>query len=140
KDSWRERREAMDLLGQCGAAARPWLPALVRSLDPASFDTPFAILDLAPLLRPEDGDLLPALRERLDLKSGSHLRLAEVLFRLGRQGEAVAQAVRCLDSESEFEWVRAARWLGERGRGARAAEPALRRALEQASGGVHARL
>jgi hypothetical protein len=131
--------QAVRLLGRCGAAARPSLPALLGSLDPESSFGEHTIRDLTPLLGPEDRKLLPALR-RLVGPQGDSLTLAEVLLRLGHRREALGQAARCLKSESPDRQIAAARWLGERGPEAKAVEPPLRQALARAEGAERARL
>ena len=134
------RSQALLLLGRCGAVARPSLPALLESLDPEDSGTTSEVEVLTPLLGPKDHELLPIVRQRLSGKRGDPLVLVEVLLRLGRQEEALTQAARCLESNDTHRKVAAARWLAERGRAARAVEPALRRALAKASGAEKTRL
>jgi HEAT repeat protein len=135
-----EKSRAIHLLGRCGAAARPAALDLLKSLDADDYHTPDAVRSLTPLLSPEDGGLLPTLRRLLSGGFGDGLEPAEVLLRLGRQEEAAATAARRLESDLPDRCAAAARFLGEQGRGAEAAAPALRRALERADGALGARL
>jgi HEAT repeat protein len=135
-----EAYRATRLLGRCGSAARPSLPTLLKALERDDFLTPFAVQYLTPLIGPEDQDLLPALRQLLSGKHGDSLALADVLLRLDRREEALAQAMRCLDGDRSYRTAAAARWLAERGREAKVAEAALRKALSQATGMERSRL
>jgi HEAT repeat protein len=124
-------------LARCGASAKGSLPALLDQLPEKDWDTPRKVRQLASLLGPEDRKLLPQVQRLLgDLADG--VDLADVLYRLGEREKALAHGTRCL--EEPFDRVEAARWLGERGREAKDAEPALRRALEKASGAERAHL
>src|SRR5262249_32935694 len=139
KEPSHEYHQLLRLLGQCGAAARPSVPKLLATLDPEDSWTPYTVQCLARTLGPEDRELLPTLR-RLVTTKGDTLKMAEVLLRLGLREDAVAQAAHCLkDADPELR-VKAARWLGERGREAKAVEPALKQALENATGAERARL
>jgi hypothetical protein len=133
-----ERYRAQRLLGRCGAAARPSLPALLAALDPKDSLTKYVVDSLAPLLTPKDRKLLPAIRRVLG--KGETLILAKVLLRLGQRREALEQAARCLKSQDGDLSAAAARWLGQPGREAQPVEPALRRALQRATGAERARL
>ena len=89
----------------------------------------------------DDVDQLPALQRLLTGKRGNAFALAKVLYRLDRKEEAVTQAAKRLAGYWDYHTTAAARWLGERGREAKAAEPVLRKLLvEQANGARRARL
>ena len=90
KGHFSEKVRVVQLLGRCGAAARPALLDFVKSLDPNGYETPWKVEAMTPLLGPSDIDQLPALRRLLTGERRGSLRaLAEVLYRLGRKEEAV---------------------------------------------------
>jgi HEAT repeat protein len=137
--NFRESSEAAYLLVQCGPAARPALPALLGALKPEHRFANLTARNLTPVLGPEDRAALPLLRQ-VFAAHDDDLGLAMALLRLGRQQEAVEHAARGLKDKDRPSRVAAARWLGERGREARAVEPLIRQALEAASGVERTRL
>jgi HEAT repeat protein len=133
-----DRLHPARLLGQCGAAARPAALDLLKSLNPDDYyDTPWTLGALIPLLGPGDEDVVPTLRRIQQGKRPKSIEIAKALFQLGRRGEAMEQAAKSLDDH--WDWDTAARWLGEHGKEAEDAEPALRKAMEGASGAKKAR-
>jgi hypothetical protein len=131
--------EALYLLARRGRVAKSSVPALLGRLAPDDAFTPYVVRDLTRLLGPEDRELLLKLR-RLFANGDAGIELAMVLFRLGEKEKALAHAALRVEKKSPFEQVEAARWLGELGREAKSAEPALRRALDKATGAARARL
>jgi hypothetical protein len=128
------------LLARCGKGAKASLPTLLARLDPNDTWTPEAVRKLSAFLGPEHRELLPKLR-RLLASDADGIDLAVVLYRLGEKEKALAHATFCVEKNKwPNDRVAAARWLGERGREARAAEPAVRRALAKATGAERARL
>ena len=131
---------AFYLLARCGPAAKASVPTLLAQLDADDYFTRYAVRDLTNLLGPEDRKLLPTV-QRLLSDEANGIGLANVLFRLGEKEKALAHATSCVEkNEERSERVAAARWLGERGREAKVAEPAVQRGLEKASGAERARL
>jgi HEAT repeat protein len=131
--------EVVSLLSQCGPAARPAVPALLAALNPKDSSSLYLARSLTPLLGPEDRASLPLLRQIFTMWDDD-LGLAMALLRLGRQQEALEQAARGLKDKDRPSRVAAVRWLGERGREARAVEPLIRQAIEGASGAERTRL
>ncbi len=131
--------ETCHLLGACGTAARPALPALLASLDPEARSGPADARELTPLLRPEDRELLPVVRRLLG-KEGYERDLAEALLRLGLRQEALELATRSLKTASRSTRIEVAFWLSRQGPHAESLAPALRQALARAEGGEWAQI
>jgi HEAT repeat protein len=133
-----DRREqsahAYFLLGRCGDAAKPLVPALIKAAD----ENDAAHSALRRLLGPEHRKLLPALRRSY---GNSHsFAMADVLLKLGHRKEAIQEATASLAEGGPFEWTRKARWLAKFGREAASAERALRDTWEKDEWGAQSRL
>jgi HEAT repeat protein len=121
----------MYLLADCGPVLLPELPRLLELLKPDDYwENRWFVRKLVPLLRPADRNLVPALRRLLE--KDNPLDLARVLFKVGEHSEAVALAVKRLESDYGPTRIEAIRWLGAQGRQAKSAAPALLAAQKRA--------
>jgi len=135
------RLRLLRALSAIGPAAAPAAPLLMRLLDDPAWRIASAALNALCAVTPRSPDLLPLLLQALEGSSDQieSRDAVQALAQFGPETQGVVEALaKALQASVAPE--AAARALGQMGRGAVAALPALREAFEQESGWVRAHI